>query len=379
MHRFKHIFLYIILLAAAAVQVSGQTRRETVRFEYDLDFEMNFDNREFYKSDFSESMTIFGAILTPSFGIGVNQGKGLTHRLMAGIDIMKDFGDSLAPKDLLREVTIYYNMEKTFRRSEFTMYAGIFPRKTMEGRWGEAFFSDSLTFYDNNLEGLLLKLRRPKAYFELGADWMGMTGEYRRERFMIFSSGQGRVLPYTHLGYSAYVYHYAGSRKVRGVVDNMLLNPYLTIDLSRLLGIQDFNITAGWIQALQNDRKNIGTYTFPGGGELDIEVRNWDVGVRNRLYIGHDLMPLYNKLDAGGFKYGNENLYLGDPFYRVNDRGEHKVGSYDRLEIFYAPKVGNCVSISIKAVLHFNELKYSGFQQMVGVKFNIQEMINRKR
>ena len=379
MHRFKHIFLYIILLAAAAVQVSGQTRRETVRFEYDLDFEMNFDNREFYKSDFSESMTIFGAILTPSFGIGVNQGKGLTHRLMAGIDIMKDFGDSLAPKDLLREVTIYYNMEKTFRRSEFTMYAGIFPRKTMEGRWGEAFFSDSLTFYDNNLEGLLLKLRRPKAYFELGADWMGITGEYRRERFMIFSSGQGRVLPYTHLGYSAYVYHYAGSRKVRGVVDNMLLNPYLTIDLSRLLGIQDFNITAGWIQALQNDRKNIGTYTFPGGGELDIEVRNWDVGVRNRLYIGHDLMPLYNKLDAGGFKYGNENLYLGDPFYRVNDRGEHKVGSYDRLEIFYAPKVGNCVSISIKAVLHFNELKYSGFQQMVGVKFNIQEMINRKR
>lgn len=379
MHRFKHIFLYIILLAAVAMQASGQTRRETVRFEYDLDFEMNFDNREFYESNFSESMTIFGARLTPSFGIGVNQGKGLNHRLMSGIDIMKDFGDSLAPKDLLREVTLYYNMEKAFRRSEFTMYAGIFPRKTMEGRWGEAFFSDSLTFYDNNLEGLLLKLRRPKAYFELGADWMGMTGEYRRERFMIFSSGQGRVLPYTHLGYSAYVYHYAGSRKVRGVVDNMLLNPYLTVDLSRPLGMQDFNITAGWIQALQNDRKNIGTYTFPGGGELDIEVRNWDVGVRNRLYIGHDLMPLYNKLDAGGFKYGNENLYLGDPFYRVNDRGEHKVGSYDRLEIFYAPKVGNCVSISIKAVLHFNELKYSGFQQMVGVKFNIQEMINRKR
>lgn len=247
MHRFKHIFLYIILLAAAAVQASGQTRRETIRFEYDLDFEMNFDNREFYESNFSESMTIFGARLTPSFGIGVNQGKGLNHRLMAGIDIMKDFGDSLAPKDLLREVTLYYNMEKTFRRSEFTMYAGIFPRKTMEGRWGEAFFSDSLTFYDNNLEGLLLKLRRPKAYFELGADWMGMTGEYRRERFMIFSSGQGRVLPYTHLGYSAYVYHYAGSRKVRGVVDNMLLNPYLTVDLSRPLGMQDFNITAGWI------------------------------------------------------------------------------------------------------------------------------------
>ena len=379
MNRIKHIIIYTILSLALALQASAAPGKERVNFIYDLDFEMNFDNREFYKSNFSESMTIFGARLTPSVGISVSQGNSLPHRLMAGVDVMKDFGDSLAAKDLLREVTLYYNMEKRFKRNEFTMYAGIFPRKTMEGRWGEAFFSDSLTFYDNNLEGLLLKLRRTKAYFELGADWMGLTGEYRRERFMIFTSGQGRILPYTHLGYSAYVYHYAGSRKVRGVVDNILLNPYLTVDLSRPLGMQDFRITAGWIQALQNDRKNIGTYTFPGGGELDIQVRNWDVGIRNRLYIGRDLMPLYNKLDAGGFKYGNETLYLGDPFYRVNDRGEQKVGSYDRLEFFYAPKVGNCVSISIKAILHFNELKYSGFQQMVGVKFNIQEMINRRR
>lgn len=334
MNRIKHIIIYTILFLALTFKASAAPGKERVNFVYDLDFEMNFDNREFYKSNFSESMTIFGARLTPLVGISVSHGNSLTHRLMAGVDVMKDFGDSLAAKDLLREVTLYYNMEKRFKRNEFTMYAGIFPRKTMEGRWGEAFFSDSLTFYDNNLEGLLLKLRRPKAYFELGADWMGLTGEYRRERFLIFTSGQGRVLPYTHLGYSAYVYHYAGSRKVRGVVDNILLNPYLTVDLSRPLGMQDFRITAGWIQALQNDRKNIGTYTFPGGGELDIQVRNWDVGIRNRLYIGRDLMPLYNKLDAGGFKYGNETLYLGDPFYRVNDRGEQKVGSYDRLEFF---------------------------------------------
>ena len=49
--------------------------KEKVTFAYDLDFEMNFDNREFYKSDFSESMTIFGARLTPSVGIDVRQGK----------------------------------------------------------------------------------------------------------------------------------------------------------------------------------------------------------------------------------------------------------------------------------------------------------------
>lgn len=378
MRRLKYILIYIILFTAFCHAAAAQGR-EKVNFAYDLDFEMNFDNREFYKSAFSESMTIFGARLTPAVGVTVRQDRTLTHNLMAGVDIMKDFGDSTSVRDLFKEITLYYNMEKRFRRSEFSMYAGIFPRKAMEGRWGQEFFSDSLTFYDNNLEGLLLKLRRPKAYFELGADWMGMTGEYRRERFMIFSSGQGRVLPYTHLGYAAYMYHYAGSRKVRGVVDNILINPYLTVDLSRPLGLQNLSFTAGWIQALQNDRKNIGRYTFPGGGELDIEVRNWNVGVRNRLYIGHDLMPLYNNLDAGGFKYGSNSLYLGDPFYRVNDRGEQTVGTYDRLEIFYAPKIADCVSISVKAILHFNEFEYSGFQQMVGVKFNIQEMINRKR
>ena len=89
---------------------------------------------------------------------------------------------------------------------------------------------------------------------------MGLTGEYIRERFMIFSSGHGEVLPYTSLGYSFYVYHYAGSRKVSGVVDNILINPYLTVDLSEPVGLQKLSLTAGWIQALQNDRKNIGRY-----------------------------------------------------------------------------------------------------------------------
>ena len=97
------------------------------------------------------------------------------------------------------------------------------------------------------------------------------------------------------------------------------------------------------------------------------------------MYIGRDLMPYYNNLDAGGFKYGSNSLYLGDPFYRVNDRGEQTVGSYDRLEIFYAPQVGRWLSINVAAIVHFNEFEYSGFQQMVGVKFNLNELINRKR
>lgn len=375
----KFITAVLAFLSFYSVAAYAGTDNDKVNLAYDLDFEMKFDNREFYRSRFSRSMTIFGASLAPSIGVQISQGEGVSHRLMVGMDLMKEFGDSLVGRDLLNEVILYYNLEKKSGKNEFSMYAGVFPRRKLEGRWGEEFFSDSLTFYDSNLEGLLLQLRRPKAFFELGADWMGMTGEFRRERFMIFSSGEGEILPMLNLGYSFYVYHYAGSRQVRGVVDNILLNPYASIDLSRPLGVQKLKLTAGWIQALQNDRKNIGSYLFPGGCELDLEAGHWNLGIRNRLYVGRDLMPLYNSRDAGGFKYGDGSLYLGDPFFRVNDRGEGGVGTYDRLEFFYAPKVGKYLSINISAILHFNEFHYSGFQQMVGIRFNIDEIIKRKR
>lgn len=379
MFRTRYILLALVLIVAATSVAKAESAKDKVSLAYDLDFEMRFYNREFYRSRFSESMTIFGARLTPSVGVQIVQDNGLRHRLMAGIDVMKDFGDSAANRELFRELTIYYNVQKQVGDNDLELYAGIFPRKLLDGRWTQAFFSDSLSFYDNNLEGILLKLKRPKAHFELGADWMGLTGEYLRERFMIFSSGEGQVLPLTTFGYSFYVYHYAGSRKVRGVVDNILINPYARIDLGERMRMQKFSMTLGWLQALQNDRRNVGRYVFPGGGEFDLEARHWNFGVHNRFYLGTDIMPYYNSLDAGGFKYGAGSLYLGDPFYRVNDRGERKAGMYDRLEIFYAPKIGKYLEINVSAILHFNEFHYSGFQQMVGVRFNLNELINRKR
>ncbi len=92
---------------------------------------------------------------------------------MVGIDIMKDFGNSPVPPEftsgssgetserlnntsLLRELTLYYRLDKRFGKTAMTMYAGIFPRRfTDEKEYSKAFFSDSLAFYDNNLEGLL--------------------------------------------------------------------------------------------------------------------------------------------------------------------------------------------------------------------------------
>lgn len=388
---FHNIRIWTVL-AMLLVSLSSYAKsegEEAVRFAYDVDFEMNFDNREFDRSRFSKAMTIFGARLTPSVGIVVPQyDKGMNHKIMVGVDVMKDFGaspvspllsadessTSLVNKDLFREITLYYMLDKKMKNGTLEMYAGVFPREASEGSYSDAFFSDSLKFYDNNLEGLLLKLRRQNSYWEIGCDWMGKPGYARKEKFMIYSSGESRITPFFKVGYAAYMYHFAGSQKARGVVDNILMNPYLEFDFAKSVSMQKFALRLGWLQAMQHDRVFVGHYVFPCGGELDLDMRKWNVGIHNRLFYGTDMMPYYNSTDAGNDKYGSR-LYLGDPFYRIHDDGTTGPGLYDRFEVYYEPHVGRYLSVRVGARFHFNGFRYSGCQQMVGVRFDLQSLI----
>ena len=149
-------------------------------------------------------------------------------------------------------------MNKKLGDTDMTLYAGIFPRRNMEGSYSEAFFSDSLKFYDNNLEGLLVQFRRPKAHYEIGCDWMGQYGDARRERFMIYTSGEGKVASIMSAGYSGYMYHFANSHQVKGLVDNILINPYLRFDLEEMMNMQTFSFTVGYLQAFQHNRVQVG-------------------------------------------------------------------------------------------------------------------------
>ena len=383
----RYIFILLVLLSASAMA----TEKPKVSFAYDLDFEMNFDNREFAKSRFTPSMTIFGARVTPALGLSVAEQDGTLHRLMAGVDVMKDFGASpvseliaggqtaetarnLNNLGLFREVSLYYNLRKKVSKVDMELYAGIFPRSAMGGSYSQAFFSDSLKFYDNNLEGLLLKFRRPKAYFEVGCDWMGQYGTARRERFMIFTAGEGKVLPFMSLGYAGYMLHYANSVQAKGLVDNILLNPYACFELAEYTGLQKLSFRLGWLQAIQRDRAYEGGFVHPFGGEFDQEVRNWNVGIHNKMFYGTDMMPYYNNFDNAGLMYGAQ-LYFGDPFYRVHDDGATGAGFYDRLEVYYEPKLSDWLDLRVSAVFHFNGTRYSGCQQVIGLRFDLHELL----
>lgn len=366
------MILYVLL---AAVGLSAQEKNE-VAFAYDVDFNTLFDNREFAKSRYTPSMTIFGARLTPQVGLAVNEKNGARHRLMVGIDVMKDFGSDKT-NDLFQELTMFYNFRKKISKTQMEIYAGIFPRTTMEGEWSPAFFSDSLAFYDNNLEGLLLKFRRPKAYYEVGCDWMGQLGMERREKFMIFASGEGQVHPLVSVGGSVYMLHYANSMKANGLVDNILANPYVRLNLTEKVGLQRLSLRLGWLQAMQRDRRYVGDFVFPGGAEFDQEVRNWNFGIHNKMFYGVDMMPYYSMVDNAGIKYGN-NVYFGDPFYRIHEDPSSAPGFYDRLEVYYEPEIGGFLKLRVSALFHFNSTRYCGCQQMVGIHFNLNELLAKR-
>lgn len=376
MNRLRLIWLAVLLIVCATAS-AGTADSSRVKLAYDIKYDMNFDNREFSKSKFSPSMTIFGARFTPSVGFAVEQPGNLRHKVMIGADVMADFGVSQDSTDLGGEITFWYQLDKKIGETSLGLQAGIFPRSSMEAYYSEAFFSDSLRFYDNNLEGILLKVRRPKAYFELGCDWMGKYSKYSRERFMVFSGGAGKVLPFMSVGYSAYMYHYANSWQVKGVVDNFLVNPYVQFDLSQITGLQALSVRAGWIETMQNDRVNIGHYMFSGGANVEVDVRHWNVGIRNVAYYGNTIMPLYNVYDKQGKKYGS-SLYPGDPFYRVDDKDSFENGLYDRVEAYYDLNLDDYLKLRVTAAFHISGFKYAGCQQMVRLLFDLNELLDRK-
>ena len=82
-----YAFIFAFLLAVPAAMYAGD--RPQPRFIYDVDFGFRFDNREYDRSSFSPSMTIFGARITPSAGLQIQDSGTSVHKLLIGIDIMK--------------------------------------------------------------------------------------------------------------------------------------------------------------------------------------------------------------------------------------------------------------------------------------------------
>lgn len=363
----KKIPVLFFFLFMALMPMNAHEKNKPIKFEYDVDFKYYFDNREFaYSEDrITPSSTINSVVLTPSVGFSVFQGEKATHRLMLGLDMVRDMGSGQTT-NLFREITIFYNAQVKLKKGVFEGIAGVYPRRFMDGDYSEAFYSDSLKFFDRNLDGVLLKYRSDRFFAELGCDWMGKAGYDRKERFEIFSAGCWNATDWMALGWTVSMYHYAGSETAPGVVDNHKLNPYLSFSATKYLKIQELSLKAGAILTYQRDRVREKKAHFPSGGEAVLTLRNWNVCLQNTTYFGKNLLLYYNGLDTGGRKYGND-LYRGQPFYS---------GFYNRLDISWSPNITDWLGLCAGIRMHYTKDGFMGWQQRFGINLNLDALRN---
>ena len=306
MKTIRHILT--VLCAMVVVPVSAQ------KLLWSADFDFNFDNRENAQLSLP-SYTLFGARLTPMVGMGWG---GTQHSLMVGADITKTFGrDTRFCEN--PELTLYY----AYRGRQFNATAGIFPRKMLLGDYSGIIASDSVSFYDKNLDGLLLQYRDTGGFVELGVDWDGVYSVEEREKFRIFSAGEYTRQVFT-CGYALSVYHFAGRVGVPGVVDNIAVQPFVGAKFEHLLPLDRLSLTAAWVQSFQRDRRSGEKMVTPYGAEIRLRLEKWHVGIDNRLYIGQNQMPYFAR-------YGSE-LYAGERLYTMIGNTSKL---YNRTELYY--------------------------------------------
>lgn len=376
--------------AAGAVERDGQ---KNCRFEYDVTLDMLFNNRENDSANhqYTNSGTLFGAVIAPEIGFSVrsrdlsDRGEEYTahHKVMLGVNIVKDFGSTARIGEWFDGLTMYYELSKKISpKCSFGLDAGVFPRsRRYEENYSDLFFSDSLRFCDAMIEGMLFHFERPKCRFELGVDWIGMKEPQNRERFMLFSSGGGDPLDWLHLGYAAYMFHYASSGEVSGVVDNAIVNPFVEFRLGEFARMNSLDLRLGYIQAYQRDRLVQHDPMAPMGGEFVVKLQNWGVGLQNRFYFGYSMMPLYGGHDAGGYKYG-PSLYYGEPYWmlRPGDEASMAAGGKatwgDRLDVYYQPRIARGLHLDIRLTGFFNG-GFSGWNQTIGLTFNLCECLGK--
>jgi hypothetical protein len=155
-----------------------------------------------------------------------------------------------------------------------------------------------------------------------------------------------------------------------GVVDNLMLTPFVGADISIPTSLRDVNldVRVTYVQSLQRDRIMEGVWETPRGGEVFVEVEWYDVRLSNRLYLGRG--TLFTYFD----RYG-EDLYHGSPLYRT-DRG-----IYDAVELSYCRSFfDGTVSVEAGMTMEYDGTGWGTRQWLsVGAKLDYGISLKRKQ
>lgn len=333
------------ILGLTIASLTIHTAISAQEFKWGFDLTTQFDNRE-YKSEFNTSaQTLFGGRITPVVGLGWDK----YHSVMVGTTLLEEFGSKSF--DLDPEFVFYYN----YRTHKYNVLAGRFQRTELIGDYSTAFFSDSVRFYDSNLDGFLLQyINNDRGYIELALDWDSRQSGSKREKFTVASAGRinGRTL---YAGYHFAMHHVAKDKKgtvgeADHVIDNLWFTGFVGLDFSsKPIWFDKLDIRLGWLQTMQKDRANVEKFTYPNGAQIQLRMEKRNIGVFNSLYLGDNLMPYYHRYGGG--------LYWGDSFYSTTK------DVYNRLELYWEPRIGHNVYFKLASVHHYDGKKFD-WQQM---------------
>lgn len=320
----RKIAIYTLLVAAMLCGFASRSVAQ--RFVVGIDFATLFDNTEYTGMEYvPRSETLFSSRLTPTVGFEWND----DHNIVLGADFVLDFGYDLKfVSDV--NVEMYYRLSKPHVK----VYAGIFPREAMRGLRSLLFFDRGYRYYHNRIQGLVARYEYDAdSYVEFAMDYTGRRSYDTREAFMIMSSGRKHIYGRNdvgdmHLGYDFLMGHYAKDYNPDtndGVVDNVMLTPFIGYTHTFAMGEDRPNLglcaEAKYILSLQRDRIMENVWQAPQGVEVMVEAEWYGAIVRDRLYVGNNLLTYYNRYGA--------DLYHGSPFYSTQK------GLFNAIELGY--------------------------------------------
>lgn len=288
----------VLLTAVSCAPLAAQ------ELTWDVDFASVFDNRE-GSNRYTDTKTFFFTNLAPEIGLRFSEKDRIAGGVVWNQPIGCEWeGARVSP-------TLYYRrVDGPWR---FSM--GMFPRRQLREEMPSFLWSDSLSYHQNNIRGVLVQYERPgRGFFDAYVDWRGMQTATQREAFNIVFHGRWypRREGVFFFGAHAMMNHFALSRENKEnqhIVDNFLANPYVGTDLSRVTPLDSLRVRAGLLLTIERNRANPDdSWQTPCGGWLEVIAQYRRFGIKNSLYAGGKLFPSY--LDFGA------KLYQGEPFYR---------------------------------------------------------------
>ncbi|MCM1072134.1 MAG: hypothetical protein NC210_10075 [[Clostridium] fimetarium] len=327
----------LALLAAFAAPAQHLT--------WEIDFGSVFDNRE-GSNRYTDTKTFFFTHLAPEIGLRLSD----KDRIAGGVVWDQPIGCQWEGARV--SPTLYYR--RVDGRWRFSM--GMFPRRQLREQMPEFLWSDSLSYHQNNIRGVLVQYEHPgRGFFDAYVDWRGMQTATQREAFNIVFHGlwRPRREGLFFIGAHAMMNHFALSRENKEnqhIVDNFLANPYVGANLARVTPLDSLRVRAGLLLTVERNRANPSdSWQTPCGGWLELTAQYRRFGLKNSLYAGGKLFPSY--LDFGA------SLYQGEPFYRSS--------LYNRTDVWADIIRGSVVGLRASLNFHVTSDAFIFYQRLI--------------